>query len=58
MPDQAMRPVPVEQRIDLLDVIRGIAVCGILAVNIFVMGTVGSTQGRSFPASWNADSID
>jgi len=36
---------------------RGIAVCGILAVNIFVMGTVGSTQGRTFPAQWNADWI-
>jgi uncharacterized protein len=34
---------------------RGIAVCGILAVNIFVMGTVGSTQGRTFPATWDAD---
>jgi uncharacterized protein len=41
----------------MLDVIRGIAVCGILAVNIFVMGTVGSTQGRTFPAVWNADWI-
>jgi len=39
----------------VLDVMRGIAVCGILAVNIFVMGTIGSTQGRTFPAEWNAD---
>lgn len=44
-------------RIDLLDVIRGVAVCGILAVNIFVMGTVGSTQGRTFPMQFNADWI-
>lgn len=43
------------QRIEVLDVMRGIAVCGILAVNIFVMGTIGSTQGRTFPAEWNAD---
>jgi uncharacterized protein len=36
---------------------RGIAVCGILAVNIFVMGTVGSTQGRTFPAQFDHDWI-
>ena len=42
-------------RIEVLDVMRGIAVCGILVVNIFVMGTIGSTQGRTFPAEWNAD---
>ena len=50
-------PVPASERIESLDVLRGIAVCGILAVNIFVMGTVGSTQGRTFPAAWNADWI-
>lgn len=48
-------PVPAYERIDLLDVIRGVAVCGILAVNIFVMGAVGGAQGRTFPAEWNAD---
>jgi len=36
---------------------RGFAVCGILSVNILVMGTVGSTQGRTFPARWDADWI-
>ena len=46
-------PTRASERIDLLDVMRGVAVCGILAVNIFVMGTVGDTQGRTFPASWN-----
>ncbi len=49
--------VPASARIEVLDVMRGIAVCGILAVNIFVMGTVGSTQGRTFPATWDADWI-
>lgn len=57
MSDQSTAPVRPGQRIDFLDVIRGIAVCGILSVNILVMGTVGSTQGRNFPASWNADWI-
>lgn len=57
MAHQSIGSVPADQRIDLLDVIRGVAVCGILAVNIFVMGTVGSTQGRSFPAQWDSDWI-
>jgi len=48
-------PVSTAARIDVLDVLRGVAVCGILAVNIFVMGTVAGTQGRTFPAQWNAD---
>lgn len=50
-------PVRGTERIELLDVMRGFAVCGILAVNILVMGTVGSTQGRTFPASWDVDWI-
>jgi len=57
MADSLGAPTPANQRIDLLDVMRGVAVCGILAVNIFVMGTVGETQGRTFPAVWNADWI-
>lgn len=48
-------PVSASERINVLDVLRGIAVCGILPVNIFVMGLVGGTQGRTFPASFNAD---
>ncbi len=56
-PDCRTSPVLQGQRIEVLDVMRGIAVCGILAVNIFVMGTIGPTQGRTFPAEWNADWI-
>ena len=52
---QPLRPTSVAKRIDVLDILRGIAVCGILPVNIFVMGLAGSTQGRTFPATWNAD---
>ncbi|HXG99244.1 MAG TPA: DUF418 domain-containing protein [Sphingomicrobium sp.] len=55
--ERLTNPLPSGQRIEVLDVIRGIAVCGILAVNIFVMGTIGATQGRTFPAEWNADWI-
>ncbi|MES2903903.1 MAG: DUF418 domain-containing protein [Pseudomonadota bacterium] len=57
MAQTLITPVQLAQRIDLLDVIRGIAVCGILAVNIFVMGTLGSTQGRNFPLQWDANWI-
>jgi len=53
--DRPVTATSPDQRIALLDVTRGVALCGILAVNIFVMGTVGSTQGRSFPAQLNAD---
>ena len=56
-PDHLGGLVPATARIEVLDVMRGIAVCGILAVNILVMGTVGSTQGRTFPASWDVDWI-
>ena len=56
-PDHLGGHVPATARIEVLDVMRGIAVCGILAVNILVMGTVGSTQGRTFPASWDVDWI-
>ncbi|HTU12783.1 MAG TPA: DUF418 domain-containing protein [Allosphingosinicella sp.] len=55
--DGTAAPAPVRpaERIEALDILRGVAVCGILAVNIFVMGTVAGTQGRVFPAEWNAD---
>lgn len=55
--DHAVEPLHPAERVALLDVMRGIAVCGILAVNILVMGTVAGTQGRTFPASRDADWI-
>lgn len=55
--EQSVKSLQSAPRSDVLDVMRGIAVCGILAVNIFVMGTIGGTQGRTFPAEWNPDWI-
>lgn len=57
LPSMSSAPVRAGDRIEVLDVMRGIAVCGILAVNIIIMGTVGSTQGRTFPFRWDADWI-
>jgi uncharacterized protein len=53
----AVGPIGRDERIELLDILRGIAVCGILPVNIVVMGTVGSTKGLTYPAQWNGDWI-
>lgn len=55
--EAAPAPIRPNQRIEALDILRGVAVCGILAVNILVMGTVAGTQGRNFPAAWNGDWI-
>ncbi len=53
----AVGPIGKNERIGLLDILRGIAVCGILPVNIIVMGTVGSTRGLIYPARWDGDWI-
>ncbi|RZJ95002.1 MAG: DUF418 domain-containing protein [Brevundimonas sp.] len=50
-------PTAAAKRIAVLDVLRGIAVCGILPVNIIVMGAVGSREGRTFPMRLDADWI-
>lgn len=42
-------------RIDSLDVLRGVAVCGILLMNIWGMGGVGDYPLSTFPARWNAE---
>lgn len=48
-------PAPVRARIDALDVLRGVAVCGILLMNIFGMGGVTEYPLTTFPARWNAE---
>lgn len=48
-------PVARGERIEALDVLRGVAVCGILLMNIPIMGLV--QQGPTFPAAPNADWI-
>jgi len=55
--EAAVGPIGKGERIELLDILRGIAVCGILPVNIIVMGTVGSTKGLTYPARWDGDWI-
>lgn len=50
-------PAGASDRLPILDLLRGVAVCGILPVNIIVMGTVGASQGRIFPMHWDADWI-
>jgi len=44
-------------RIHTLDVLRGIAICGILLMNIHGMGDVADNPLRHFPAAWNAEWI-
>lgn len=48
-------PVAKGERIGALDVLRGVAVCGILLMNIPIMGL--ARQGPTFPAEANADWI-
>jgi len=44
-------------RIEALDVLRGVAICGILLMNIFSMGGVTEYPLSTFPAKWNAEWI-
>jgi uncharacterized protein len=48
-------PVAKGERIGALDVLRGVAVCGILLMNIPIMGL--ARQGPTFPPAANADWI-
>ncbi len=46
---------PEKSRIETLDVIRGVAICGILPFNILSMGMLGKLDRPAFPAVWNLD---
>ncbi|QNG43536.1 DUF418 domain-containing protein [Sphingobium yanoikuyae] len=50
-------PTQAGRRIDTLDLLRGFAICGILLMNIPVMGGIGFSQGLPWPMLWNADWI-
>ena len=50
-------PVQTGRRIKTLDVLRGVAVLGILLMNIPIMGLAGDLPAPAFPATPNADWI-
>ncbi len=55
--ESAAAPVKLEERIDTLDLLRGVAICGILLMNIPFMGMTGEIDQPFFPARWNASWI-
>ncbi len=48
-------PTTSAERIHTLDVLRGIAICGILLMNIHGMGDVADYPLTHFPAEWNLE---
>ncbi len=50
-------PVGIEERLRSLDVLRGVAVCGILLMNIPLMGMIGLSARPPLPAVPNLDWI-
>lgn len=52
MTETAIAPVADDQRYDAMDVLRGLALCGILLMNIIAMGTPWATNFPAFPADW------
>ncbi len=59
-PAHAVRPTAAAspaERIHTLDVLRGIAICGILLMNIHSMGDVADYPLSRFPAAWNGEWI-
>lgn len=50
-------PVAVKERISSLDVLRGVAVCGILLMNITMMGLIGEVSRPPLPAILDIDWI-
>lgn len=55
--EDAPAPVAADARIDSLDVLRGVAICGILLMNIPYMGLVAERARPLFPAVPNLDWI-
>lgn len=56
-PSPVRSPSRTAARIEALDVLRGVAICGILLMNIFSMGGVGQFPLTHFPAAWDAEWI-
>ena len=52
MTDSREAGAPVKQRIQLLDVLRGVAVLGTLGTNIWLFSMVGAAEGDVFGGSW------
>jgi uncharacterized protein len=50
-------PIAARDRIATLDLLRGIAICGILLMNIPEMGALTEGSVPGFPARWNANWI-
>ena len=50
-----LAPVRLQDRIDTLDLLRGVAICGILLMNIPIMGMAGDTGSPALPARWDAN---
>jgi len=55
--DAPTGPVQARDRIATLDLLRGVAICGILLMNIPYMGGITERSVPGFPARWNADWI-
>ncbi len=52
MTDSREAGVPVKQRIQLLDVLRGVAIFGTLGTNIWLFSMVGAAEGDVLGGSW------
>jgi uncharacterized protein len=57
VPAAEPRPTGAAERIHTLDVLRGVAICGILLMNIWTMGAVADHPLAHFPAGWTAEWI-